>query len=135
MCLPLLDTPVTSTAETLILLANIARDFELAYRKVLQACLALALPLVVCTIYNGNFPDTHYQQRATVALTVFNDVILRVAVEHGLKVIDLRLVCTSSDDYANPIEPSVTGGGKIAGAIVQAITEPNHAARGANVVS
>ena len=43
--------------------------------------------------------------------------------------------CNSPDDYANPIEPSVTGGAKIAQAIAQAVTEPAHAARGANVVS
>ena len=135
MCGAILETPVNSTAEALILLSEIARDFELAYRKMLRACLALELPLVVCTIYHGNFPDADYQQRIAVALTVFNDVILRVAVENRLKVIDLRFICNSPEDYANPIEPSVTGGAKIAQAIAQAVTEPAHAARGANVVS
>lgn len=117
-----------------MLLSAIARDFELAYRKLLHVCLALELPLVVCTIYNGNFPEPAYQQRVAVALTVFNDVILRVGVEHRLKVIDLRFICSAPQDYANPIEPSATGGGKIAQAIVQAVTEPAHAARGATVV-
>ena len=92
------------------------------------------LPLVVCTIYHGNFPESDFQQRISVALTVFNDVILRAAVEHRLKVIDLRFICDSPQDYVNQIEPSAIGGGKIAQSIVQAVTEPAHAERGANVV-
>ncbi len=52
---------------------------------------------------------------------MFNDVILRVAFEHHLPVIDLRLVCNEPVDYANPIEPSGRGGRKIAGAIARAI--------------
>lgn len=133
-CLAILETPVDSTAEALLLLSEMARDFELAYRTMLQACLAVGLELVVCTVYNGNFPDSNYQQRAAVALTVFNDVILRIATEYRLTVIELRLICTAPDDYANPIEPSATGGAKIAQAIVKAVTEPAHAARGATVV-
>ena len=49
---------------------------------------------------------------------VFNDVILRVGIEFGLAMIDLRFVCSSPADYANPIEPSSIGGAKIARAIV-----------------
>ncbi len=51
----------------------------------------------------------------------FNDVILRVAFELGVNVIDLRQVCVESADYANPIEPSGTGGRKIARAIARAV--------------
>ena len=134
LCGYVLDTPVTSTADALRLLSALARDFELAYRRVVQACVDTTLPLVVCTIYHGNFPDPDYQQRAAVALTVFNDVIIRVAMEQRLRVIDLRSVCTSPGDYANPIEPSVQGGVKIAQAIVRAVTEPAHSERGANLV-
>lgn len=130
-----LDTPVTSTAEALLMLHQLARDFEPAYRQTVQACLARELPLVLCTIYHGNFPDTDYQDRAAVALTVFNDIIVRVAIEHRLKVIELRLICSSPDDFANPVDPSATGGGKIARAIVLAVTEPAHGGRGANIVA
>lgn len=58
---------------------------------------------------------------ARVALMMFNDVILRTAFERGLSVIDLRLVCTEQEDYANPIEPSGQGGRKIADAIARAV--------------
>lgn len=130
-----LDTPVSSTAEALLLLHQLARDFEPSYRQAVQACLERKLPLVLCTIYHGNFPDADYQQRAAVALTVFNDIIIRVAIEHRLKVIELRLICTSPDDFANPVDPSATGGGKIARAIVLAVTQAPHVARGANIVA
>jgi len=35
--------------------------------------------------------------------------------------VDLRLVCTEPSDYANPIEPSGSGGAKIARAIVASL--------------
>jgi hypothetical protein len=53
---------------------------------------------------------------------VFNDVILRVGIESGLAIIDLRFVCSSPADYANPIEPSSIGGAKIARAIVNLVS-------------
>ncbi len=62
------------------------------------------LPLTLCTIYNGSFPDPDFQQIISTAVMVFNDVILRVAIEFGIPVIDLRFVCSSPADYANPIE-------------------------------
>ena len=46
---------------------------------------------------------------------------MRCAIRSGLSVIDLRLVCSDPADYANPIEPSVKGGAKIAESIARAI--------------
>lgn len=51
----------------------------------------------------------------------FNDVILRVAFDNQYTVIDLRSVCDDTADYANPIEPSGSGGRKIAKAIMRAV--------------
>jgi hypothetical protein len=102
-------------------LADVSDDFEAGYRSAVGACLDTHLPLSVCTIYNGCFPDAAYQRIAAVALTVFNDVILRVATEHRLPIIDLRFICTSAGDYANPIEPSSVGGEKIARTIVELV--------------
>jgi hypothetical protein len=53
---------------------------------------------------------------------VFNDVILGVAIEFGIPVVDLLFVCCSPADYANPIEPSSAGGVKIARAIVSLVS-------------
>jgi len=58
------------------------------------------------------------------ALSVFNDRITRAAFARNLPVIDLRLICDQDEDYANPIEPSVRGGDKIAAAIAGLVTEP-----------
>jgi hypothetical protein len=38
-----------------------------------------------------------------------------------MPAIELRHVCTEPADYANPIEPSVRGGAKIARAIARAV--------------
>jgi hypothetical protein len=115
--------PGTSNAIALGSLADISDDFETRYRTAVDACLRPSLPLSVCTIYNGCFPDRTYQRLASVALAVFNDVILRVAIQHGLPVIDLRMVCADPKDYANPIEPSSVGGEKIARIIVALVTK------------
>lgn len=61
--------------------------------------------------YNGCLADKDFQRLASTALMVFNDVILRVGIEFGLSVIDLRFVCSLPEDYANPIEPSSSGRG------------------------
>lgn len=118
----LLDEPVYSSADALRLIAASVREFESRYRAAVTACRARGLPLVVCTIYNGNFPDPDYRERVVVALTAFNDAIVRTACLHGLDVIDLRAVCDLPQDYANPIEPSSVGGAKIARAIARVVT-------------
>ena len=81
----------------------------------------IGLPLTLCTIYDGCFPDSDFQQTVSTALMVFNDVIFRVGIESGLAIIDLRFVCASPSDYPNPIEPSSNGGAKIARAIVNLV--------------
>jgi hypothetical protein len=110
------------TSKSLDSLADISDAFESQYRSAVDACLRPGLPLAVCTIYNGCFPDKSYQRIASLALAIFNDVIIRVAIERVLSVIDLRLICTAPTDYANPIEPSSVGGEKIAKVIVALVT-------------
>ena len=116
----LLALPVRSTTEALALFAERLASFERLYRPAVQRVAALSRPTTLCTIYNGNLEPSR-ATIARVALTMFNDVILRVAFEHALPVIDLRAICVRPEDYANPIEPSGTGGRKIAAAIVAAL--------------
>src|SRR6188472_1840599 len=52
----ILDRPVKSSADALRLLSRVRREFESSYRQALTACLRKNLPVIVCTIYNGNFP-------------------------------------------------------------------------------
>ena len=117
----LLDRPARSSAQVLGLLADAVEAFEARYRTMLGSELARGLPTTVCTIYNGNLGPPA-DRLAAVALAVFDDAIVRVAGEHGVPVIELRRVCTEAGDYANPIEPSVQGGRKIACALAEALT-------------
>jgi hypothetical protein len=123
----LLYTPVRSAAEALLKLRESVVAFEHAYRRSIgKACVA-ERRVILCTIYNGNLPERLNDgsfpdpAAARMGLSAFNDVILRVAFELKLDVIDLRLVCTEPADYANPIEPSSRGGEKIARAIVRCL--------------
>jgi hypothetical protein len=130
----LLDRRASSSAQVLGWLADAAAAFEQDYRRMLSAVMARGLPLTVCTIYNGNLgPEVH--RLAATALTVFNDVILRLATEQVLSVVELRLVCTDPADYANPIEPSVRGGEKIAQAIASAHGAIGASTLGARIVA
>jgi lysophospholipase L1-like esterase len=121
----LLTRPARSGAEVLTLLANAAGEFEERYRGLIARLLQTGLPLTICTVYNGNFPDRSFQRIASTALSTFNDAILRVGFERRLTIIDLRLVCDEPADYANPIEPSSVGGAKIARAIAAAVGATN----------
>ena len=116
-----LDAPARSTAEALLGLTEIADGFERGYHAMLTEVLARGLPTAVCTIYYPRFPDATLQKIAVTALTVFNDCIIRLAFFHRIPLLDLRFVCTEEGDYANPIEPSVRGGEKIARALVETV--------------
>jgi hypothetical protein len=119
----ILDTPVASTAEAFRLMAEVREKFEEEYSSAVDACLRLGLPLTVCTIYHGNFPEADFNRRARIALAVFNDVIVQTALARSLDVIDLRAVCTVPADFANPIEPSAIGGEKIARTVARTVAQ------------
>jgi hypothetical protein len=128
MDLNILRSRVRSEPEALVKLGYRVALFERAYRVAINRVLSPRREMVVCTIYNASLDtdagaeamgfSTEEAAAALVMLTTFNDVILRVAFEAKLRVIELRLVCTEPADYANTIEPSVRGGEKIARAIV-----------------
>lgn len=121
LAVEIVDTPVASTAEALRLLAGVRDEFEAHYAAAVDACMTREMPLTVCTIYNGNFLDADFNRRASIALAAFNDVILRTALARSLDVIDLRAVCSTPADFANPLEPSSSGGDKIARAIARVV--------------
>ena len=95
----------------------------------LDALLGRGLPAAVCTIYDPRFPDPVRQCLAVAGLALFNDAIARAAFARGLPLLDLRLICDAPGDYANPIEPSVQGGAKIARAIAELATTHDFARR------
>ncbi|MEL6164404.1 MAG: SGNH/GDSL hydrolase family protein [Cyanobacteria bacterium J06628_3] len=124
-CIGILNEKVASSAEVFIKLANLREDFEEKYQKLIQKILSLNISTAICTIYNPNYPESTYQRIGVSALTIFNDVIIRQAFQFGIPLIDLRLTCNETTDYANPIEPSCTGGEKIVNAIVNVVFEHN----------
>jgi hypothetical protein len=128
----ILHTEVKLSSEVFLLLAKTLAAFEKSYRLAVDACLSHNLPLTVCAIYNANMShDAEFQTIVKVGVAAYNDVIVRVAVEKNLQVIDLRYVCDKPEDYANPIEPSTVGGAKIAAAILRAVSHAPTSTKGA----
>lgn len=119
----ILSQGARSFAEVLERLAALSERFQTAYRQMLQNALKQGVPLAVCTIYDPNYSDATTQRLVVAALSHFNDCILREAFSHGVPVIDLRLVCNESSDFANDIEPSSTGAAKIARAVLDVATQ------------
>jgi hypothetical protein len=112
----LLSLRVTSSTQALAIFADRIATFERAYRTAIAGAMKLDRHTAICTVYNGALEP----ERATVArvgLALFNDVILRTAIDLRLDALELRSICTEPSDYANPIEPSAQGGLKIARAI------------------
>jgi hypothetical protein len=121
-CGMILQDPAGSYAEVMTRMDEVREEFRLEYREMLRDVLKLGKPTTVCTIYSA-VPGLGAAERA--GLSMFNEVILFEAFCHGLPVIDLRLICNEATDYAksSPIEPSEVGGGKIARAIVRALSQ------------
>jgi hypothetical protein len=118
----LLGAPVRTVGEAVLRLADAQDRFASDYEAAVEAVLAANLPTALCTIYDTP-PSAPDHRVIKSALTLFNDRISR-----SLPLIDLRLICNEEGDYANPIEPSVQGGAKIAAAITTLVTGRDEAA-------
>ena len=121
----ILHAPANSMPHALGTLADASENFERDYRAALGECMKKRLAVAICTIYHGCMGEAELQRRVSAGLAIYNDVIIRVGIEFGVTIIDLRAVCCSPADYANPIEPSSAGGAKIARAIVRAVSAGN----------
>ena len=119
----ILEAGARSVAEAVDRLATVRERFGQDYERMLDRVLERGLPTAVCTIYDTRIPQPRWRLVVT-ALSVFNDCITRAAFARDLPVIDLRLICDQDEDYANPIEPSVRGGRKIAAAIASLMLKP-----------
>ncbi len=117
----LLYQAVESAGEAFFELGKAARAFEQEYRELLRGASETGLPIIVCTIYNGNFPEPGAQLVMSTALTPFNDAIIRSAWAAKVPIIDLRDVCDRAEHYANEIEPSSAGSARIAEEILRVV--------------
>jgi hypothetical protein len=120
----ILSEPTDSYASALTGIAKIRDEFSNEYRQILTDVRATGLPLAVCTIYDS-IPGLLPPESA--GLSIFNDVITRHVIAAGATLLDLRLVCNESTDYAaiSSIEPSASGVGKIVRAIHSALFNPD----------
>jgi lysophospholipase L1-like esterase len=119
----LLGRSARSVGHAVAQLAGAQERFANGYVAMVDAVLARGLPAALCTIYDASFPPPEGRV-ITAALSLFNDMITRAAFARALPLIDLRLICSEPEDYANPIEPSEKGGAKIAAAIAELAMSP-----------
>ncbi len=114
------DATPLAMMQALQYLSAIQSTFETVFEQAIKAAKVWDKPILVCTIYD-KVPELPPALRT--ALSLFNDVIVRIAARHGLPLLDLREVCNEPSDYAvsHPIEPSATGGEKIALRLIQAV--------------
>ncbi|QDV18212.1 hypothetical protein Pan153_28690 [Gimesia panareensis] len=129
---PMVNSPNPDSEELLAEFVGAQYLFRNHYQSMLEALAKVQLPVVTCTIYDA-VPGLNPIEK--MALSLFNDVIVREAARVRVPVLDLRLVCTESVDYAeiSPIEPSETGGAKIARAL-QRILLGHDFSRGETVI-
>ena len=77
--------------------------------------------ILLCTVYEGNLLndpllyDIALSSKAMVSM--LNDIVYSTANTYNAEVLELRNIFTKPKDYANPIEPSHIGGGKLGKAI------------------
>ena len=79
--------------------------------------------VLVMTIYNPSFQRdpamAHLQRSCEMVVGMFNDIIQQLVRQQGKDLLELRDIFVEESDYANPIEPSHLGGGKLADAIIE----------------
>ncbi len=115
-----LSERVGTVADALGKVLVIRDRFAEQYRALLDEADRFDPPAAISTIYDVLLPDPVQRKLANLALGVLNDVITREAARRGLPLIDLRVIFTREDQFANAIEPSESGSEAIAAAIVEA---------------
>ena len=98
---------------------------ELSTAQLLEALAERERPLLVCTIYEGDLPATR-ARAAKTALRMYNDAIVSAAQAVDADILDLRRVCAEPADFEAAIEPSATGGVKVAAAVAAVALAPSH---------
>ena len=100
---------------------EIIKPFTKQYETIVANLSSHRANLLLCTVYEGDladsdeFSDVNNSSKTMVSL--FNDIVYRTANKYGADVLELREIFVRSEDYANPIEPSHIGGGKLAKAM------------------
>lgn len=107
-------------------------EFRTSYEMMLDQVCATGTHVAVCGLYtpcfHGRFALGGSLHRrllrrivVSVGVAALNFVVRSAAHHRHLPLIQLRDVCTSEWDFANPIEPSAQGGDKISENIVRVV--------------
>ena len=102
---------------------EIIKPMQQEYESIVANLSNYRAKLLLCTVYEGDlvdsdeFSDVIYSSKTM--LSIFNDLVYRTAQKYNAEVLELRDIFVTSEDYANPIEPSHRGGKKFAKEIVR----------------
>ena len=102
---------------------EIIKPMQQDYESIVANLSNYRAKLLLCTVYEGDlvdsdeFSDVIYSSKTM--LSIFNDLVYRTAQKYNAEVLELRDIFVTSEDYANPIEPSHRGGKKFAKEIVR----------------
>lgn len=117
----LLDKRPETYEEALLLLSMAADEYEQQSERLIQVAKASRLPTVVCNMYPPNYEDPTRQRAMVTALAVFNDRLIRRVFAARLPLVDLSLVCTDQEDYADSIRLSKLGLRKASNVVLSAL--------------
>jgi len=119
----LLDGRPDSYEDALARLSFAADQFETVMRNLIQMAVRTHLPVAVCTMFPPLLQNPVQQRAASTALAIFNDRIIRQAIEERIPVADLRSACTQASDYTPQGLLSRSGLTKVAGLIWRTLEE------------
>ena len=110
--------------EGLICLQNeIFQPLAERYEAIVRVLSSYRANLLLLTVYEGDLGRTDefrgVLNSSKIMASSLNDIVYKTAKKYGADVLELRHIFTSSEDYANPIEPSHIGGEKLAKAITE----------------
>jgi hypothetical protein len=96
------------------------------YETIVEKLSSHRANLLLCTVYEGDLGRSdefrNIIDSSKTMVSAFNDIVYKTANKYGADVLELRDIFVRPEDYANPIEPSHIGGGKLAKAIYDWIT-------------
>jgi len=103
--------------------SELISEIQENYTKILERLSQYDAKVLLCTVYEGDLETdvllAEYDKAGQAILKMHNDTVYYIASKFDVDVLELRNIFTNKEDYANPIEPSHIGGGKLAKAIIQ----------------
>tara|TARA_B100000575_G_C23131272_1_gene656241 strand:- start:247 stop:867 length:621 start_codon:yes stop_codon:yes gene_type:complete len=102
---------------------HIFEPLEQRFETIIEELSSQRANLLICTVYEGDLGRTDefkdVLDSSKIMVSSLNDIVYKTAKKYKADVLELREIFISSDDYANPIEPSHIGGEKLAKSIVE----------------